>query len=158
MFDLGAVIKSDWTHIQFMATYTVTYMGLSGVSDGNVWKWQNSPTQVNGLQYNLNLILAYQFPSVVKRVGVIAEFTGQYDKNDFGKYSDSFNGDFMTMRFSPFVQLVFSKNDSLSIAPQFSNRRGFTEEHFNDDEEIFLTYQSDEWYFKRIGASWTHLF
>ena len=157
-FDLGAIVKGDWTHVLFLAGYKVIYKGVSSVSWHDVWKWQNSGNKVNGLQYEASVIIGYQLPFAVHRIGVITDLFGNYDSDDYGKFGDSYKGDFVTVKISPFVQVVVSKKDEISIAAQVANRRAFDEEYPGVNEEVFLHFASYEWFFNRIGARWTHIF
>lgn len=158
MFDTGAVFPGDWTHVVMMAQYQVIYKGLTGLSKGDIYNWQTTPGQTKGLQYDNQLIIAYQMPLVLYRAGLMTEFTAHYDSEDYAKYSKSFKGDFETVMISPFVQFKFQNNDTLIILCQFSNRRSFEEPHKKLTEEMDLRTVGNEWFVNMFAASWTHYF
>lgn len=158
MFDTGAIWQGDWTHVVMMASYQPIYKGILGIENEQIWAWKNSVNNVNGWQYNVNFILAYQMPLILYRAGFLCDLNGYYRKGDYGRISDSFNGDYMSVKISPFVQLKFSEKDSLSALFSFATRRSFREDHDDAIEEPYLEYTGHEWFFYRIACSWTHVF
>ena len=155
-FDTGAIIAGDWTHFQIMYTYQVYNEMLTGVKNQAVWDWQCTGNKVNGLQNYQNLVLAYQMPLFVSRVGCLFESSGHY-KND--AYSNSsYNSAFKSISISPMAQLKFSEQSILTVLAGFSSRRSFTTSHKESIEETALTYCGYEWFFNRIALSWTYTF
>lgn len=157
-FDTGVIFPGDFTHVVALINYQLIYAGLSGVKKNDVWEWQESEHQVDGLQYYFGAILAYQLPYFVYRIGVFGEFMGYFDSDDYGKFSDTYDGDFMKIEMSPFVELKFSEKTSLIILLGFNKRRSFSEEHSDVDEELFLTKTGSEWIFDRLAFRWSHDF
>ena len=158
-FDTGALIEGDWSHFQIMYTYQAYYSALSGVKNGEVWKWQSSGNRANGWQNYQSLILAYQMPLVLKRVGVLSELEGHYKASDYDAASyGKFNGSFKTISISPLMQFAFGENHTLAVLFGFSSRRSFVEEHTDTKLEPCLTYAGREWFFNRIALSWTMTF
>ena len=155
-FDTGAVIAGDWTHFQIMYTYQVYNEILTGVKNQTVWEWQCTGNKVNGLQNYQNLVLAYQMPLTLSRVGVLTEIEGHYNKNDFS--NALYKSDFKKISISPLAQLTFDEHNVLSILAGFSSRRSFAEAHKESIEETALTYSGYEWFFNRIALSWTYTF
>ena len=153
-FDTGAIVEGDWTHFQIMYTYQVYYEKLTSLADKTIWEWQSSMNKVNGLQNYQSLILAYQMPLVLNRVGVLSEITGYY--NNEGYTNKAYNGAFKTISISPLMQLKFNDHNVLSILAGFSSRRSYTTSHSDKIEETPLTYSGYEWYFNRIALSWTY--
>lgn len=157
-FDTGAVIPGDWTHVVMLAQYQVIYKGITGLKDTGIYNWQTIPGQVKGLQYDTQVILAYQMPIVLYRAGIMTEFTAHYDGKDYGSFDENYDGDFTTILLSPFLQFKFENEDTLSVLCQFSNRRSFIENHKKLTEEMYLTKIGDEWFVNMFAVSWTHYF
>lgn len=162
-FDTGAIWPGDWTHFQIMYSYQVYYTMLSAKNNGEVWMWQAAGNRVNGLKNYQNLILAYQMPLILSRVGVLAEWDGYYSSNAFT--NPLYKGDFCQVSISPMAQLSFTEKDTLSILLGFSSRRSFTTDHIRDSEgktndrrETSMTYDGYEWFFNRLALSYTHTF
>ena len=86
----------------------------------------------------------------------MCDIDGHYKSSDYGSLSDSYNGDFINYKLSPFVQLNFGEKDSLYCLLSFENRRSFEENHDSEIEETYLTYSGNEWHFYRLALSWTH--
>ena len=155
-FDTGALIPGDWTHVVMMATYQLNYKGMSGMDAGQVWLWQNSGNKVNGLGYYASIILAYQMPLPLYRVGVWAEFEGHYSDDYAASYKD-YDGKFMDISISPLLQFQFTPNDTLATVFGFSSRRIY-ESYDSSVSECSLKTVGREWYFKRIALSYSHSF
>lgn len=157
-FDTGALVPGDWTHLQFMYTYQAYYAGLSSVRDGEIWEWQCSINKTNGWQNYQNIVLAYQMPLTLSRIGVLTEIDGHY-KNDCNMSDyEYYNGTFKAISISPLMQFTLPKNQNLTILLGFSSRRSFTEPHVDSKIEPQLTYAGREWYFNRIAFSWSMSF
>lgn len=154
-FDTGAIFPGDWTHVVMQYSYQVYYEGLSGMDNQDVWMWQTSGNKVNGLRNYQNLILAYQMPLKLYRVGVLAELDGYY-KDDVYK-NPNYNGSFKEISISPLLQFKFNDKNTLSALINFSSRRSFTTDVVANTN-VFNDFASREWYFKRIALSWTHNF
>lgn len=156
-FDVAAIWPGAWHHIVMQAAYEVDYINLTNTSS-NLWNWQVTYCCTNGLQFYESYILAYQMPSTVSLVGLYWELWGHYDTSDYGEYSETYKGDFISTNLSSVMQLTFSKKDSMYIIITFQGQRGFEEEYISSAEEINLTMSCREWYFRRLGISWTHSF
>ena len=155
-FDTGAIIKGDWTHVQMMYTYQVYNSMLTGIKNQTIWEWQCSGNRANGLQNYQSLVLAYQMPLVVSRVGCLFELEGFY-KND-AYANEAYNGAFKSASIGPMCQLSFNSHSVLTVLAGFSSRRSFTTEHTDKIVETALTYSGYEWFFNRIALSWTYTF
>lgn len=156
-FDLATIMPGEWNHLQFSATYKIMYQELSGYINGDLVKWQNA-IMASGSVYDAKIIVAYQMPFVIDRIGVLTEFNGHLREKDYDVFSDSYKWDFVNVAFSPFAEFVASEKDTLAFSAQISNRRAFTTAHTTEDEEIFLKYAGVEWIFNGIGARWVHKF
>ena len=157
-FDTGAIFPGDWTHAVMQASYTVSYVGVTGVDDGKIWLWQLVRNNCNGWRYTANFVLGYQMPLPLSMIAVNTNVYALFNSDDYGIYSSSYNGDFTNVTISPMLKFDFSKKDSLFVLFEFKKRRSFEEEHSDSKEEIFLTYSGAEWFFNRIAFSWTHVF
>lgn len=155
-FDTGALFSGDWTHVLLLASYKSIYKGITGIENKKIWSWMNSGNNANGLQYEASFVIAYQMPLLLYRVGFMCDIDGHYKSSDYGSLSDSYNGDFINYKLSPFVQLNFGEKDSLYCLLSFENRRSFEENHDSEIEETYLTYSGNEWHFYRLALSWTH--
>ena len=157
-FDLGAVLPGDWKHVLMIIDYKAFYRGLTNVAEDSIYTWQATKGLTNGWQYDSNIIIGYQLPLKFYRTGFITEFTGYYASSAYEQYNANFNGGFCTISISPFFQIKFEENNTLSILLEFSSRRSFKEPHKLDSEELTLTYAGREWFFNRIGLSWDKTF
>ena len=155
-FDTGALVAGDWTHVQFMYTYQIYYEGLTSAEKGDVWMWQCANNKTNGWCNYQNIVLAYQMPLVLSRVGILTEFGGHYSDDDYK--AEAYKGSFKSISISPLAQFTFGEHDSLTALLGFSSRRSFEEEHEESIYEPFLTYKGREWFFNRFALSWTHTF
>ena len=158
-FDTGAIIAGDWTHVQIMYTYQAYYAALTGVENGAVWEWQCSGNKANGWQNYQNIVLAYQMPLVLSRIGVLTEIEGHYKNEDYNPvaYAD-YNGSFKSISISPLMQFTFGENQSLAVLFGFSSRRSYAQSHTDSKVEPNLTYAGREWFFNRIALSWSMSF
>lgn len=157
-FDLAAVIPGEWNHVVTLVNYQLLYAGLTGVKKKDVWEWQESENQADGLQYYLGVILAYQIEGFFHRIGVFSEFWGHFDSGDYGELGDSYDGDFMKIEISPLVELKFSEKTSLILLVGFNRRRSFEEPHDDIEEEPLLHRTGSEWIFDRVAFRWSHNF
>lgn len=162
-FDTGALISGDWSHVQFMYTYQVYYSGLTSAKAGDVWMWQCSGNKANGWNNYQNIVLAYQMPIVLSRVGILTEIEGHYSSSDYDTGSSThpyynYNGSFNKIDISPLMQFKFGEKDSLAVLLGFSSRRSFAEAHTEAINEPYLTYSGREWFFNRLALSWSHSF
>ena len=157
-FDTGAIFPGDWTHAVMQASYTVSYVGVTGVDDGKIWLWQLVGNNCNGWRYTANFVLGYQMPLPLSMIAVNTDVYALFNSDDYGIYSSSYNGDFTNVTIRPMLKFDFSKKDSLFVLFEFKKRRSFEEEHSESKEEIFLTYSGAEWFFNRFAFSWTHVF
>lgn len=155
-FDAEALWPGEWHHIQLMYSYQVYYEGLANVQSGEVWMWQATANKVNGVCNYQNLILAYQMPLVLSRVGLMFELNGHYNASDYK--NEKYKGDFMEFSINPLCQFTFTEKDFLTVMATFKTRRSFEESHSKDTVEPNLTYSGVEWYFNRVVLSYQHKF
>ena len=155
-FDTGAIWEGDWTHFQILYTYQLYYERLTAAADQEVWMWQCTGNKANGYSSCQTLILAYQMPLVLSRLGLLCEFEGYYKDNVFA--NADYKGAFNKITISPMGQLSLGEKDVLSVLVGFSSRRSFKEAHTESYEETALTYSGREWFFYRGALSWEHRF
>ena len=155
-FDTGAIVDGDWTHFQIMYTYQVYNEMLTGVKNQTVWEWQCTGNKVNGLKNYQNIVLAYQMPLVLSRVGVLTEIESYFNADAFA--NPNYKSTFAQVSISPLAQFTFNDHNGLSVLLGFSSRRSFTTDHKDKIEETGLSYDGYEWFFNRIALSWTYTF
>lgn len=158
MFDTGAVIKGDWSHIVMLASYKTLYSGIAGIERHTPYEWQATKNKAQGLQYEAKGIIAYQMPLMLYRAGFMYKAEGHFDGSDYGEFDKLYNGDFATISLSPLLQFKFSEKNELYCLIDFSSRRSFETKHKDEEEEFYLKSTGREWYFKRLALSWTHYF
>lgn len=157
--DTGVIFPGEWTHIIAGFLYKVKYEGMLNGGEGKtLWCYQESDNKVDGWQYHAAATIMYQMPLIVRNVGVLIEFKGHYMASDYPSFARAYKGDFMEAEISPMARLKFSEHDSVIIMAGFKSRRSYTTDYNHSREEPFLTYQSREWIFNRIAASWKHEF
>lgn len=158
MFDTGALVPGDWTHVVFVAKYQVAYKGITGLAGDAVYEWQCVKNQAAGLQYGAFFMLGYQIPRALKMVGVMAELSGHFDSGDYGRFGGNYGGDFMTADIQPFVQFALSGRDELTLLATISSRRSFRQAHGTPEEELLLDADGREWFFSRVALSYSRRF
>lgn len=156
-FDTGVVWPGDWNHVQVMYSYQVYYEGLANCANGDLWMWQGVPNKANGICNYQNLIVAYQMPLVLSRVGVMFELNGHYNAADY-KGHESYKGDFMELTISPLAQFTITENDHITCMACFKTRRSFVEGHTKESQEPNLTYSGYEMYLNKIALRYEHKF
>ena len=157
MFDLAAIWAGDWHHIVVTATYKTEYKKITGTK-ADVLLWKASKGLANGWIYEQNYFVGYQMPLKLSMVGVGTTLSGHYQSSDFGKYSSSYKGDFMTIEIWPMAEVTFSKTDKFYVLLDFQSRRSFREKYIDEENEPFMTYSGREWLFYTIGFQWEHKF
>lgn len=157
-FDTGALIEGEWSHVVMVASYKLLYEGLTGTSDGEIWQWQESAGKANGLQYSITGVLGYQMPLVLNMIGVMGEFYGHFDKDDYGEVAESFDGDFTTADLSALFNFGIDDKNSLTTLLTFRRNRSYSATHSDEDEEPLLHAKGGEWSFYRLAFSWKHKF
>lgn len=157
-FDTGALIPGDWTHVVTLASYSVTYSGIAGLSDDSIYEWQCSKNKARGLTYDFQGVLGYQMPLPLTLAGVMFKASGYFDGSVYKDYDKTFDGAFVTINISPLLQFKFGNKDNLTCLFDFSSRRSFEKEYTKAGESLLLKTTGREWYFNRFALSWTHTF
>lgn len=157
MFDLAALWEGDWHHVVATATYKAGYQKLTG-TDSDVWLWQATDRLASGWIYEQEYFIGYQMPLMLSMIGVGTTLSGHYQSSDFGDYSSSYKGDFMTIDIWPMAEISLDKNDKLYVLLDFEARRSFHEKYKDSEHEPLMTYSGREWIFYSVGLQWKHLF
>lgn len=155
-FDLAALLPGDWNHVVTQARYKFLYEGvLNAGGPQEFWRCQGTLEKVNGWQYQASVVLGYQMPLLLDMVALQFEFEGYFNKHDFPEWAQSWNPSFMKVGISPVLSFAFNENHSLLVQFRFRSRRSYTTEVQPDTHEFYYTYAGKEWFFDRIGFSYT---
>lgn len=160
MFDAAAIWPGDWHHIIAVASWEINYQGLLNAQDDDeLFKFHSDGGLSKGAGYESNYILGYQMPSKLSLVGVKLQFTGALsDYFSDSAYYSKFDGDFMSINIAGLANYDFDEKNSIVVLVEFGSRRSFAENHDDLEDEPLLTKKGREWYFRRIGCSFTHKF
>ena len=155
-FDLAAVLPGEWNHVVTQARYKFLYEGLwNAGGPQEFWRWQGTIEKATGWQYLSSVVVGYQMPLVLDMVALQFEFEGYFDKHDFPDWAQEWNPTFMKVGISPVLSFKFNEKNSLLVQFRFRSRRSFTEEVLADNHDFYYTYAGREWFFDRIGFSYT---
>ena len=157
MFDLAALWEGDWHHVVATATYKAGYQKMTG-TDSKVWGWQATYGMADGWVYEQEYFVGYQMPLKLSMIGVGTTLTGHYQSSDYGKFSNNYDGDYMTIDIWPMAEITLNKTNQLYAIVDFTARRSFREEYKDDAHEPFMTKTGREWILYTIALQWKHLF
>lgn len=158
MFDTGALIPGEWTHLIMLGSFRIFYSGIAGLERHDIYEWQTTKNMAQGLQYEASGLLAYQMPLALYRAGIIFTAGGHFNGGDYGNLDSWYDGGFTKYSLSPALQFKLSAKDELRCLFQFANRRSFEQYHDKAEQELFMKTTGQEWYFQRIALSWSHRF
>lgn len=158
MFDTGAIIPGDWSHVVMLATYKTFYSGIAGLDRYTPYEWQTDKNRVAGFQYEFSGILAYQMPILLYRAGFMYTAYGHFDGADYGHFNASYDGAFTQHSLAGLLQFKLAQKDVLTCLVQFTIRRSFDREFDEKEDSLFAKKIGMEWYFQRLIFSWTHKF
>ena len=155
-FDLAAVLPGEWNHVVTQTRYKFLYEGLwNAGGHQEFWRWQGTAEKASGWQYQASVVVGYQMPSLLQLVGVQVEFEGYFDCHDFPDWAQQWEPTFMKVGISPVMNLQFNDKHSLMMQFRFRSRRSFSTEVQTDTHDFFSAYTGREWFFDRIGLSYT---
>ena len=158
-FDLAALLPGDWNHLVTQARYKFLYEGLWNAGGSQkFWQFQSTKEKVSGWQYQSSVVVGYQMPLVLSMVALQFEFEGYFDRHDFPDWSQQWNPTFMKVGISPVLEFRFNEKHSLLVQFRFRSRRSFATEVQPDTHDFYYKYAGREWYFDRIGLSYTYKF
>lgn len=156
-FDLAAVLPGDWNHVVTQARYKFLYEGLwNAGGHQEFWRWQGTVEKASGWQYQSSVVVGYQMPLVLQLVGLQFEFEGYFDGHDFPDWAQQWNPTFMKVGISPVMNLKFNDKHSLMVQFRFRSRRAFETEVQPNTHDFFYKYSGREWFFDRIGFSYSY--
>lgn len=155
-FDLAAVLPGEWNHVVTQTRYKFLYEGLwNAGGHQEFWRWQGTAEKASGWQYQASVVVGYQMPLLLQLVGVQVEFEGYFDCHDFPDWAQQWEPTFMKVGISPVMNLQFNDKHSLMMQFRFRSRRSFSTEVQSDTHDFFSAYTGREWFFDRIGLSYT---
>ena len=155
-FDLAAVLPGEWNHVVTQTRYKFLYEGLwNAGGHQEFWRWQGTAEKASGWQYQASVVVGYQMPLLLQLVGVQVEFEGYFDCHDFPDWAQQWEPTFMKVGISPVMNLQFNGKHSLMMQFRFRSRRSFSTEVQTDTHDFFSAYTGREWFFDRIGLSYT---
>lgn len=163
MFDLAAVWPGDWHHVVAVASWEFNYSALAGADDDDeLFQWETTPGKKAGAGISQNYILGYQMPYKLNLVGIKFNVDGYLFKNIDDQYR-KYKIDYKTYSLAGVFSVQFTEKDSLFGLVEFRTRRSYEEfSKYHDDGESkyepLMDYSGHEWYFQRVGFSYTHKF
>lgn len=113
-FDLGAIVKSDWTHIIARIDQYFLYKGVTGVSSLDSWViMDDNGENRNGFTYCASYVLGYQMPLPMNMIAFRLETGKTFFKVPAGIDKSKWGEDRVNMLFGPIIS--FKPSDTLSI-------------------------------------------
>lgn len=160
MFDLAAVWPGEYHHVVAVASWEINYQGLLNTQDNDdLYKFHSDGGLSEGAAYESNYILGYRLPCKLSLIGFKAQFLGLLkDHFSDSAYYSKFDGDFMTVNIGGIANYDFNDKNSIVFLVEFGSRRSYAEDCDDYEDEPLLSKKGREWYFKRIGCSFTHKF
>ena len=153
---MAAVLPGEWNHVVTQTRYKFLYEGLwNAGGHQEFWRWQGTAEKASGWQYQASVVVGYQMPLLLQLVGVQVEFEGYFDCHDFPDWAQQWEPTFMKVGISPVMNLQFNDKHSLMMQFRFRSRRSFSTEVQSDTHDFFSAYTGREWFFDRIGLSYT---
>ncbi|MCP4131287.1 MAG: hypothetical protein GY754_09925 [bacterium] len=132
-FDLGEIIKGDWTHLVFSAEESITYQHFTGAThEHRYWLWEDDDGQNrNGFTWSQSFLVGYQMPLSPACINLIGFVFGTDQRitgvNDSTVNSGGWGSDFITWNFGPVINFLFNDIYSLTVTAQFSRDPNFTD-------------------------------
>ena len=163
MFDLAAVWPGEWHHVVAVASWEFNYSALAGADDDDdIFQWQTTPGKKAGAGLSQNYILGYQMPYKLNLVGLKFNVDGYINSNIDNQYR-KYKIDYKTYSLAGVFSIQFTEKDSLFGLIEFRTKRSYEEfSKYHDsgkkEYEPLMDYSGHEWYFQRIGFSYTHKF
>lgn len=153
-FDIGSFTLSG--------NYRASYVGMTGVEDGEMWKYMFSKENVNGFRYDAAATISYRLQgALVKTAGVTATASGYFSDSFFASRYENYDATFTSMTLTPTISLGWSRKDFLSISSPFASSRDFCRETDGDDDADFTPFTASDgakWSWNGILLTYTHVF
>lgn len=115
MFDTGALIPGEWTHLIMLGSFRIFYSGIAGLERHDIYEWQTTKNMAQGLQYEASGLLAYQMPLALYRAGIIFTAGGHFNGGDYGNLDSWYDGGFTKYSLSPHCSSSFPQRTSSSV-------------------------------------------
>ena len=113
-FDLGAIVKSDWTHIIARIDQYFLYKGVTGVGQLDSWViMDDNGENRNGFTYCASYVLGYQMPLPMNMIAFRLETGKTFFKVPAALDKSKWGEDRVNMLFGPIIS--FKPIDKLSI-------------------------------------------
>lgn len=156
-FDFGILFPGEWNHIITTLNYSTSYEACTAAEKYEPWSMTGSET-VNGFSYSSSVMLGYMMPLKLKMIGFTASFKGRYSGEDFGKYNDNYDGDFVAITLGLQSMIALKQGSAIQVSASFPSRRAFIEKTEKGDVTIDKTAAGREWTFSGITAVWAYTF
>jgi hypothetical protein len=129
-FEYGAKAEIKFTipygMYLFQAGYSSEYIGFTGAENGEVWTCGMNSNCVNGFRYNASFLAGRRLNNLLfKMIGLNASVSGWYSDSYFDDVYKQYDPDFVTVSFSPMIQMQLRKNQSLIIMAVVDRERNF---------------------------------
>jgi len=132
-FDLGAIVKGNWTHVIFFAKERVEYQYFSAAGPTDYWRYEHDNGEnVNGFMWYQTFVIGYQMPTLpgcIDTVGFMIETEQHVTQKDVSTMaSGGWGSDFLLVKFGPMINFKFNKVHNFTVLVEFKNARHFTDE------------------------------
>lgn len=123
-FDLGAILKNDWTHVLFLSDQGFKYFGAGNMTSRDSWVYaQDYGESRNSWIYASRYILGYQMPIPLSFVGLQVElekklYTDPPNKQQWGD-------DLMYAYITPIIAFTATRYLNIVVATQFFTRKNY---------------------------------
>lgn len=157
-YDFGALFSGGMQHLTFGADGKISYIGMTGVENGEIWKNLGTCGQVNGLKYDAALSVNYKISVTLPvTVGASAVFSGYFSDRFFDDKYKGYDGDFVTAGFAPTASASLTRKDMLNLIVPFSSRRRFDSSDTNL-QPLMQAKGGRKWYWNGVILTYTHMF
>ncbi len=130
-FDLGALIKSDYSHFVISATAKFRNRIYSNADDNTAWQYLNDwGENFNGWQFLGTYFGGYLMPfsKVFNLAGIHIETEQHITHKNRSKMDSGWGSDFIMVRFGPLLNMEFSDNFSLTTIVHFIKDKKWSDE------------------------------
>ncbi len=165
MFDLGAVLPGNWTHVVIAVNPKIEYAGLiaPGVGIDTAWlKEADKGMNFNGWKYWGTYFIGYQLPAValLNTIGFLVESEQYIDSHNVNRspMSNGWGSDFVKWNFSPMIQLELSLKDTLTLLFQFTRDIDYSDTTIANRYFEYRKAEGSYTSFKRIVFAYKHKF
>jgi len=157
-YDIGSLLAKEKQHITFKTNFRASYIGMTGVANGEIWMSQGQKGMVNGFCYSVTTSLDYKLPfSFPITTGASANVAGYFSDCFFDEKYKGFDGDFTTITLAATATASITRKDMFMLMIPFSGVRKFDT---TDAEKQPLMQIEDgrRWKWGGIVLTYTHIF